>query len=767
MKFKKIMFVSILLLAILAIGAVSAADENITSETLAAEEKVIDAPVSVEDTLIASDVSEITSEGDVLSATDNVTDDVVGMETADKAVSQQINESKFQDEDSIVLKSDNSGEILSISNDDVLDALEIDFGEKIVMLDSFPSVSITFPKDVKIYSEYKFYIDGKIYSKDTIDYRNEYIDIDLDKISCGKHSYKLTYKNGKNKLVTKTGTFTADWGRDFDIMWKNMDEIFQGESYTANVWLPDDANGKLKVIVNNEKTYYFGRNVVISDLPLGYNELVFKYSDSKYSIEKTFTYYTTVFEKINGPNSVSYMENATFSLTLPSDAKGQLTANVDKKDNYIASFVNGTAKITLPILAIGTHMVHLQYTGNDYPVKSIDSSLVVGAKLIFPTIMEYGKNEYFIAELPNDANGTLTIKIDDEIQNAEFKNGTTNISLSKLTYGPHEISVSYKNDGKYSDLDYEEYYEWIVGVINDKNDNKYFNFDQTANVFVKCDVKKFNVSFSNEIYPNLATKLTFNGPSDYTGEVTVLLNGKTTTGKFSNGKAVVSITPKSSGLKTVYYKFDFTYTDQEWETANITVLLKPAFKFMNYYKMYDSKPLKFKARIYDGYGKPVGAGEKVKVTSYKYSKTLKTDKNGYIHITINRLGEFTYCFAYKGFKYYRDIELEDNALFFCHADNPDIYVGYGHTFNIKKSSKKYTFNVGMVAGWNTKKLYAYQKFTVKLNGKSYHGKTNSQGYGKVTIPQKDIKKLKVGKKYQLTLAYGIQRAYKTYARVIN
>ena len=78
--------------------------------------------------------------------------------------------------------------------------------------------------------------------------------------------------------------------------------------------------------------------------------------------------------------------------------------------------------------------------------------------------------------------------------------------------------------------------------------------------------------------------------------------------------------------------------------------------------------------------------------------------------------------------------------------------------NIKKSAKKLTITATLKING---KAATQKKLKFKFNGKQYTAKTNSKGVAKITIKQKILKKLKVGKKVKYQVSYDKKTVKKT------
>ena len=725
--------------------------------------------------------------GSVCAADVNTTDVGVVQENVEVTSDEDVLQS---DEQTQILESDNSSEGLCVSDMDLLGDLEIEIGDEYgVMLDEQPEITITFGDDIDA-SRYFFYIDGKVYSEGMVIDPGEFVSIDIDKLSCGNHTYKLVYTNNKDKKVTKTGTFFADWGAywdDANLVLDNMYDEYQesfddvlgidfnvttnylryGDVYRNAVSLPSDANGNIEVIVNNRTSYYFGprdyRNIVIPDLPIGLNTLLFKYKDERYSIVKSVSDQIIVYAVVEGPNSISCMENATFSLTLPDDAVGKLMAYVDG-DEFYCDFVKGRASLTLPLLNAGIHRIWVGYTQKDYTVKPFGSYYIdyddeaneitiydnvsVGPNVTFPKEMDYASDENLVFKLPANARGNLKVKIDGKDVSVNFKDGISKISLSKLLFGSHRIDLNYGGDGMYP------------------------IFKGSYDVFINYRAGDIRVDVPKVIFTKSSAKLTFIAPKGCSGKVIVFSYGKTYSGKFSDGKAVVSIKTQNSAMQAVYYRFDFS-SNFSWHGLNINLEKKPLIKYLtphydeNYFFCYGIDDV-FKFKLVKANGKSIGAGKKVTISFYDVNdkkvltKTLKTDKNGIGKVNIKSLYSKPYDYfsvkiGYEGATYYTRLWYKSPL----NIDNDHLIGTYHYPYShldyiLKKSSKKVSMRFKLNNGFTNKykKFLKNTKFNIKFNGKTYKLKTNSKGYATFTFSKAVLKKLKVGKVYTLKTIYG-------------
>jgi predicted outer membrane repeat protein len=151
---------------------------------------------------------------------------------------------------------------------------------------------------------------------------------------------------------------------------------------------------------------------------------------------------------------------------------------------------------------------------------------------------------------------------------------------------------------------------------------------------------------------------------------------------------------------------------------------------------------KFKVRIYDDYGNPVGKNVKVTIKIKNKSYNRYTDSKGYISFKIpNKVtpGKYTLKATYKGQTISKTVKVKQ------------VLKAAKKTVTVKKSAKKLVLKATLKTSKN--KAIKYKKVSFKVNGKTYSAKTNKKGIVQVTIKKAAIKKLKAGKKYTVKITY--------------
>ena len=186
----------------------------------------------------------------------------------------------------------------------------------------------------------------------------------LENTSYGDHNLVVIY----NGVVSHVTQFTIE-KLDVDIT-ASADPIDVGDVVEIIVTLNETAKGS--VVVDGK--YYGEINegqaiISISGLANGTHTFTVKYSgDEKYPA-KTVTGEITVDANINIPDEVPY-NDGEITISLPSDATGNVTVTIDDETNVTVPVVNGTARIPLDNLSMGDHKITATYSGDDDYKKS-------------------------------------------------------------------------------------------------------------------------------------------------------------------------------------------------------------------------------------------------------------------------------------------------------------------------------------------------------------------------------------------------------------
>ena len=385
--------------------------------------------------------------------------------------------------------------------------------------------------------------------------------------------------------------------------------------------------------------------------------------------------------------------------------------------NYISFYVDGAE------VKGGKSLNSIKTSFNEVGVKEITGKFLKGEATVQPgfltilnslnlnthNIVAYGKTAVIVMNLTDsynnpvpNANVIINFNGNDLllISNGE---GIAKTSIS-MDYGVYTLTAQYIGDDNYQPT------------------NSTFNVTVLSSIVSSDLTRAYNsgMDFSATLFNNDGSKLT-------NTEITLVVNGKEYK-VVTDSNGVVKLNKKLSVGK---YNVMLSNPATGDEISNNLVIVKRLTGNKNV-NMYFGAGSYYKVRVYGDDGKPVGAGEVVKMTINGKTYNVKTDKNGYAKFKITlKAKKYTITAKYKGVKVSNKVVVKPVLT----AKNIS-----------KKKAKTIKFQAKLV---NTKgKALKNKKITFKVKGKTYKAKTNKKGIATISI-----KNLKVGK-YTITTKYG-------------
>ena len=233
---------------------------------------------------------------------------------------------------------------------------------------------------------------------------------------------------------------------------------------------------------------------------------------------------TDVYDMDVKADNITYGQNATVRVLVPSLCDGNVTIWVDGKKVGTVNIVNGVGVLdNVSGLAGGKHYANATYNGDaNYAAKNFTNvefnvNPTINWKLTI-TVDEhaYGENTtvYVTANPYNVTNRNLTIYIGNHPYVVNITNGVATLTLSNITAGIHESHAYYSGDANYS------------------------NKTQKFRLHVVKAQPTVNLTFTNE------NKVIANVTGlNVTGNVTFYVNGRNVTVNVNNNIAVLENLP--------------------------------------------------------------------------------------------------------------------------------------------------------------------------------------------------------------------------------
>ena len=317
----------------------------------------------------------------------------------------------------------------------------------------------------------------------------------------------------------------------------------------VNVQFGSDVTGNITVTVNNKefhKELTNGRaSVVVTGLnPGNYSANVAYSGDVKYgATEKTIKLevqrITTTLDNIVVKSNVTV---PVISVMLPSDAGGNLIVNITG-NVYTGKIVNGNCSVEITGLNPGNYTALVSYSGdNNYTNAHKTVNLEVPKVTVTLNDNNCKWNASQIAVSINNATGTLTVEIANKTYVKELVDGRAVVDIN-LNPGSYDVKIIYSGDSFYTG----------------------------AEKAITLEIPKIKVDLGDSLTVN-STNVGLDLDEDASGNITVVVSGKSYTKELINGKATVDVSGLYPGIynATVIYSGDGKY-DSATKIVNVNV----------------------------------------------------------------------------------------------------------------------------------------------------------------------------------------------------
>jgi hypothetical protein len=301
----------------------------------------------------------------------------------------------------------------------------------------------------------------------TVDPETGIVKVNVGVLPAGDNEITVTYDGDKNFNATSvTDTIKVPSLVNYD-MPVTSNDIKYGEVAQVNVTLPDGAKvDNLKFYVDGVENanYTVNGNVVtlnVAGLGAGDHTVEVDYADDgTYANRTNSTTFNVAkvepgIKEFNVTEPINVGEAVNVTVKLPADANGTITVDVNGT-KYVADVINGEATLSIPNLGNGTHVLNITYSGDgNYDpinvVKEVEVNKVVPQIAANTTDIKFGENAVFDVTVPDDATGTVTVKVGDVEQTVAVTGGVNHIIVPGIPVGENqEVTVTYNGDAKYA-----------------------------------------------------------------------------------------------------------------------------------------------------------------------------------------------------------------------------------------------------------------------------------------------------------------------------
>ena len=535
----------------------------------------------------------------------------------------------------------------------------------------------------------------------------------------------FTYKDPNSEL---SATMTNENGRS--AFRENLNFDLNGKTYTAMT----DSTGKASILIDA--------------LPPGTYTATISYNGTNYEAS-AITALVTVTKAgtvISAPDvNVSYSNPSGELVATIVNEHGKplvvnLNVNLNGKDYTVKTDSDGRASLAIGTLSPGTYTATISYKGSgNYKASTTTAKVTVTKSTTVisapdANITYKDPSGALVATMTNEHGKPLVVNLNVELNGKTYtvrtdSNGQASVPLDTLTPGTYTATISYKGSSNYKTSTV------TAKVTVSKSDTIISAPD--ANITYKDPNGELVATIINEHGKPLVVTLSVN------------INGKTYTVKTdSNGQAIIPIDTLTPGTytATISYKGSNNYkattaTAKVTVTKSATVISAP-----NVNIAYKDPNGELVATITNEHGKPLVVNLNIKLNGKTY--TVKTDSNGQASIAIDTLtpGTYTATISYKGSGNYKASTVTTNVTV-TKADTiisaPNVKIAY------KDPSGEL---IATITNEHGKPLVV--NLNIKLNGKTYTVKTDSNGQTSIAIGT-----LSPGK-YTATISYKGSSNYK-------
>ena len=448
MKFKNIMLITFLLLAVLTISSVSASDENITADNLAVSED-LGVESSIADIDIKSNDEQIT-ENDILSADYNEFDNAIQKD----GISDLLNSTKNND---LATGELNTDIIITVEGRPTTEAtiIRLSLDERIT-------------GQVKIYEE-----EYSKYNVNVINGRGEYV---LEGLDTGRHKFTADFEGNddfnKSSNVTSFYVYDDPYLSIYDVperlyalddltFWFSMGvhvksyigfvniTLIHGnmtqsmELYRYDIW-DDDMEGVYGVPVTFKSLEPGNYTLII------YSHNYGSYGDSK--IVKTFNVLVKDPKLSVDASNISKGETETITISIDSKFDGNVTCLI----NNVAcplDFTDGKANLIFDNLDYGNYEICVEaFNTSNFTRQNVTKSFRVSNNPNLEVNADntiYGQTAHVYISIREDITGNLNVYINDESYPIILSQGKCTIPLADLPKGRYTVRAEFEGDDNY------------------------------------------------------------------------------------------------------------------------------------------------------------------------------------------------------------------------------------------------------------------------------------------------------------------------------
>ena len=261
------------------------------------------------------------------------------------------------------------------------------------------------------------------------------------------HKFDITFFND-SQYKTKTQSFNIDY-KYYDVV--VPDPIIVDEDDQIDIKFASDAAGTLIVFVDGDKFFEEPINdletkVYFGNLNPGFHTYKIEYEGNYPRFEKTGNVTVDFYIKTFYDKNLRAGESFRLSIRLPSALTEDVVVDVEGKKYMLEydEFYEFYEDLTIDDLPAGEYNFTLTYQ-NGSIVKTSHESFKILPIIIMPSVIDYNCDADIYMDFGKNAEGNLTLMVDNKMMDVKLENGVLNYSLINLELGYHSVGFNYSS----------------------------------------------------------------------------------------------------------------------------------------------------------------------------------------------------------------------------------------------------------------------------------------------------------------------------------
>jgi len=364
----------------------------------------------------------------------------------------------------------------------------------------------------------------------------------IPNMKVGTYTVNVTYNGDRTYRFNSNSTVFTVSPVNITSSSIRVDDLGDG---TVLVTISGNASGTANITIDGEWVVVpVTDGVAVADLveltnvTPGTYEVTVDYSGDENHTNATAELNVTI-PRLHAPISIDVSDIkvgdvAVITVTVPGDAKGNITLNINGK-SLSEAIVKGNATFRVYNLTEGVKTVTAEFAGdNNYTANYAVGNFTVSKRVSFLNItasaIEVGQTTTITVTVPENATGTVTVEINGNKYSVDVNRGTGSVDVTIKTNATFTINATYNGDGQY------------------------YGSSNTATVTVSKVPSTVNVTAENITVGDKAV-IEISVPDDVNGNVTVTVNKENYTVIIAGGKGILVV----EGLKVGNYTVNVTY----------------------------------------------------------------------------------------------------------------------------------------------------------------------------------------------------------------